>query len=192
MKTMYLWDPSFLANQMQSASYDSINGLILMKSFESNTQVDFTDDKVLITTQNNTSVTAFDFEIISFENCKKSTVIDCITFHRGNVDFLQFSKDFELLNERNSSELQPAHGQNNSDSILKLQIPMAKVLQNNTLMLVLSCESFKDQIVVVQFRGTSHSELAVSKLKKVDISISKVKALSVFSKFESKTENMLY
>ncbi|CAI2361700.1 unnamed protein product [Moneuplotes crassus] len=69
---------------------------------------------------------------------------------------------------------------------------MAKVLQNNTLMLVLSCESFKDQIVVVQFRGTSHSELVVSKLKKVDINISKVKALSVFSNFKSKTENMLY
>lgn len=92
MKTMHFWDNSFLADQMQSVSFDSVDDIVMSKSFESNTEIDFTEDEVLITTQSNTSATTFDFEIISFENCTQNTVKGCIAFHHGSVDFLQFSK----------------------------------------------------------------------------------------------------
>lgn len=74
----------------------------------------------------------------------------------------------------------------------EITISHLKFLKSNALVVVFSKQGYKDQIFMLQPKRIDDQTIKISRSKKIDLNINKVKGLTVIEHYQGQTQNMLY
>lgn len=69
-------------------------------------------------------------------------------------------------------------------------IELAKILKNESMIISVSSENSKSQLVILEYKNSNDESLLISKIKPLDIQMDNIKSLTVVDKFDKQNGNM--